>query len=184
MSALSFPGKRLATIVAAGFLLAQTPAAVSGGLLLHRQGGAVPAIALAGRVTDAAALLTPDEQERIGALLQAFEQETGHQPVVVTVPSLGGRSVEAYSLALANSWGIGRKGHDDGVMLLVAPNERRLRIEVGRGLERQLPDRLCEQIIRQHILPRFRQAAYAAGIQSGVEALIANLSRPRQKAGA
>ena len=92
------------------------------------------AVPLAGRVTDTAHILSPQEQATLSGRLAKLEQKTQHQLVVVTVPSLDGRDVANYTRDLANSWGIGRKGYDDGVFLLVAPKERKVQIAVGYGL--------------------------------------------------
>jgi uncharacterized protein len=134
-----------------------------------------PAIALTGRVTDAADLLTVEQEQGIEAKLVRLEQDTGHQFVVVTAPSLGGRDVAAFTMDLANSWGVGRAEHEDGLVLLVAPNERKARIAVGYGLERVLTNAICEQIMQERIIPRFRAGDLPDGINAGVEALIARL---------
>ena len=133
-----------------------------------------PTLVLAGWVTDAANLLTPAEEVTLSKRLAAFEARTGHQLVVVTVPTLNGQNVAKYSLALAIRWGIGRKGYNDGLMLLVAPNERKVRIEVGLGLERALPDALCAKILQDDVLPRFRDGDYPTGINAGVTALMSH----------
>jgi len=133
------------------------------------------AVPLAGRVTDTAHILSPQEQATLSGRLAKLEQKTQHQLVVVTVPSLDGRDVANYTRDLANSWGIGRKGYDDGVVLLVAPKERKVRIAVGYGLEKRLPDGVCQQIIDQKILPSFRKGDLSGGIEAGTDALIARL---------
>lgn len=136
---------------------------------------AAPTLALAGRVTDAADILPPAAEAALTQQLTAFEQRTRHQMVVVTVPSLEGRDVADYTRALANRWGIGRREEDDGVVLLVAPNERKARIEVGRGLETTLTNELCAEIMNARMIPRFSDGDYTGGIDAGVEALIARL---------
>lgn len=133
-------------------------------------------VPLAGRVTDAAKVLTVEQEASLSAKLEELERATGHQMVVATVPTLGGQDVAQFTRNLANSWGIGRKGYDDGVVLLIAPNERKARIAVGYGLEKKLPDALCQQIMAEEIIPRFRQGKLASGIESGVNALVARLS--------
>ena len=95
--------------------------------------------------------------------------------VVVTVDSLKGREIADYTTDLGNAWGIGRAEVDDGVILLVAPNERRVRIAVGYGLENALPDEFCSAVIQDSILPHFRQDDYLAGIAAGTDALIERL---------
>jgi len=137
---------------------------------------AQPAIPLAGRVTDVAHLLSSDTKVRLSAKLENLEASTHHQLVVVTVNSLGGRDIDDFSRDLANAWGIGRKGHNDGVVLLVAPKERKVRITVGRALEATLTPVVCEQIIAAKIIPRFRSGDLAGGIESGADALISRLN--------
>ncbi len=132
--------------------------------------------ALTGRVVDNADLLAQDRKALLTWALTETQRATQHQLVVVTLPSLNGTSIEQMGLALGNGWGIGRKGHDDGVLLLVAPNERKVRIEVGRGLEKTLTDAEAAAIIQQRILPRFRRGAMAAGILSGSAGIIREIS--------
>ncbi len=132
-------------------------------------------LALAGPVTDAANVLTPAQEATISAKLERLERTTHHQMVVVTVPSLGGADIATFTTNLANRWRIGRKSHDDGVVLLVAPNQREVRIAVGYGLEKTLTDAACKQIIDEHMLPSFRKGDLPQGIASGVDALIARL---------
>lgn len=130
-----------------------------------------PAIALAGRVTDKADLLTDAEEDRLTATLAALERDKGHQFVVVTTPSLNGQSIERFTIALARAWGIGRIGYNDGVVLLVAPHERKARIEVGRGLEAKLTDAICRGIMERDIIPRVQEGDMPAGIIAGVDAI-------------
>lgn len=130
---------------------------------------------LAGRVTDVAQVLTGQQKNRLSAKLELIEQTTGHQMIVVTVPTLGGRDIAGFARDLGNTWGIGRKGYDDGVILLVAPRERRIRIAVGYGLEEALPNALCKQIIDKQMLPHFRNDDLAGGIEAGVDALASRL---------
>jgi len=132
-------------------------------------------IPLTGRVTDAAQMLPPGVEAALSAELARFERATHHQLVVVTVPSLGKRDVAAFTRDLANAWGIGRKGYDDGVVLLVAPHERKARIEVGKGLKRVLPDAVCQRMMDAVIVPRFRAGDMAGGIVAGSRALMARL---------
>ena len=139
-----------------------------------------PAISLAGRVTDAAEVLTPNEEHVLSTKLQTLENRTGHQLVVVTVATLNGQEIAKFTTNLGNNWGIGRKGYDDGVILLVAPKERQVRIAVGYGLEKKLTDKLCKQIIERQILPFFRNGDLVGGIQSGVDALISSLLKRRR----
>lgn len=135
-----------------------------------------PAIAIAGRVTDAANILDPAQEAALTAKLDSLERRTQHQMVIVTVPSLGGQDIASHTRNLENSWGIGRKGYDDGVVLLVAPNERQVRIAVGFGLEKVLTREVCQQIIDSLMLPRFRVGDLLGGIEAGTDALIVRLS--------
>lgn len=131
--------------------------------------------ALTGRVVDAANLLTTQARADLDAKLAAHEQQSGNQVVVATVPSLDGESIEEYGVGLGRHWGIGREGEDDGVLLIVAPNEREVRIEVGYGLEGALTDALSSQIIQNEILPRFRAGDMSGGIVAGADAVLATL---------
>lgn len=135
-------------------------------------------LALSGRVTDAADILSPVQEAALTAKLANLERRKGHQFVVVTTPTLGGETVEAYSLRMANRWGIGRKGYNDGVLLLVAPNERKVRIEVGFGLEATLTDPICAEILKQDVLPRFGAGDLPGGIDAGVIAIVQRLDEP------
>ncbi|HEX8527219.1 TPM domain-containing protein [Allosphingosinicella sp.] len=129
------------------------------------------------RVTDQADLLDPAAEARLTRVLADFERRTAHQLVVVTVTSLDGRDVADYTRDLANRSGIGRADQDDGVVLLVAPQERRMRIAVGIGLESVLTNEICREIIESVLVPRFRQVDFAGGIEAGVAALIARLDQ-------
>ena len=135
----------------------------------------LPAVALAGRVTDEAGILTVEQKQSLDAKLAKFELSTHHQMVVVTVASLNGADVTPFTTKLANDWGIGRKGDDDGVVVLVAPKEQQARIAVGYGLEKALPDILCQAIMQAKMIPRFRDGDLYGGIASGVDALIEQL---------
>jgi uncharacterized protein len=131
--------------------------------------------ALTGRVVDRADLLTAAEEARLSGKAEALEREVGPQYVVVTVTSLGGRPIEDYSLDLGRYWGVGHKGRDDGLMLVVAPAERKVRIEVGRGLERRVTDPFAGRVIREQALPRFKENRFGEGIERASDALIARL---------
>ncbi len=131
--------------------------------------------ALTGRVVDAANLLTTQARADLDAKLAAHEKASGNQVVVVTVPSLDGESIEEYGVGLGRHWGIGREGEDDGILLIVALNEREVRIEVGYGLEGTLTDALSSQIIQNEILPRFRAGDMSGGIVAGADAVLAAL---------
>lgn len=135
--------------------------------------------ALTGRVVDQAELLSPAQERRLDAASEAVEREVGPQFVIVTANSLQGRPIEEFGLTLGRQWGIGSAERDDGLILLVAPNERKVRIEVGYGLERRVTDPFAARVLREQVLPRFRDGDYAGGIEAGSDALIARL-RSRQ----
>lgn len=143
---------------------------------------AAPALAevqvpsLSGRVVDQAGVLTSTEESRLTSKLKDFEDKTSIQLVVVTLPSLRGNPIEDWGLELGRTWGIGQKGKDNGALLIVAPNDRELRIEVGYGLEGTLPDATANAIIRNVIVPRFKSGDMAGGISDGVDAIISALS--------
>lgn len=126
---------------------------------------------LEGRVVDGARLLSPAKEQEITAKLEALERDTTDQVVVVTVPSLQGHEIEDYGYQLGRAWGIGREDKDNGVLLLIAPDEKKVRIEVGYGLEPVLTDAMSALIIQNAILPSFRQGYYERGITQGVDAI-------------
>jgi uncharacterized protein len=128
---------------------------------------------LTGRVVDEVGLLSPAAAARITAQLEAQEKATSNQVVVAIVKSLQGYEIEDYGVGLARAWGIGQQGRSNGVVLIVAPNERRVRIEVGYGLEGTLTDAISSDIIRNRITPAFRDGRFEAGIQEGVNGIIA-----------
>jgi uncharacterized protein len=142
---------------------------------------AVPALAqptfpaLSGRVVDQARLLSEAREAEITAKLAALEADTGDQLVVVTIDSLQDLEIEDYGYRLGRAWGIGAEETDSGVLLIVAPNERKVRIEVGYGLEPVLTDALSNQIIQTEILPPFREGGFERGISAGVDAIDAQL---------
>ncbi|MGV3579312.1 TPM domain-containing protein [Brevundimonas sp.] len=138
--------------------------------------------ALSGRVVDEARVLMPATEEAITAKLAALEAETGDQFVVVTLDSLQDYEIEDYGYRLGRHWGIGQSENDSGVLLIVAPNERKVRIEVGYGLEPILTDALSNQIIQNEILPPFREGGYARGIEAGVDAVVAQLKLDPEEA--
>ena len=134
-----------------------------------------PVPPLTGRVVDLAHLLDQGASERITAELASFERQKGIQLVVVTLPDLQGYTIEDWGLALGRGWQLGQKGKDNGAILLVAPKDRALRIEVGYGLEGDLPDATANDIIRRVIIPYFRGGQMAEGIEAGVQAIITDL---------
>jgi uncharacterized protein len=129
-----------------------------------------------GIVTDQADLLTDDEAAAITARIASFEETTGHQIAVVTTASLGGIDIGEYTDNLGNAWGVGRAGINDGMVLLLAPNERQARISVADGLLERLPDSMSEQIMQRYLLPNFKRGRYYEGIDSAIDAIIAGLT--------
>lgn len=127
---------------------------------------------LTGRVVDEAGLLSPRSIERLDGELAAHEQRTGEQVVVAIVKSLQGRPIEDYGYQLGRAWGIGQKGKDNGAILLVAPTERKVRIEVGYGLEGDLTDAVSAAIINRAVVPRFRQGDMEGGVVAGAEQIL------------
>ena len=127
---------------------------------------------LTGRVVDDANLLTYPEKVAVTADLKALEDKSSDQLVVVTLPSLQGYAIEDFGYRLGRRWGIGTEKLDDGVLLIVAPNERKVRIEVGTGLEGTLTDALSRIIIENSILPRFREGDFGGGIKNGVRDIV------------
>ena len=130
---------------------------------------------LTGRVVDTAGILSPQAEAELSAQLAAHEQATTNQVVVVTLKSLDGYDIADYGYQLGRHWGIGQKGKNNGVLLIVAPTERKLRIEVGYGLEGMLTDAVSRDIIERVIKPPFRQQRYDQGIRAGVTAILAAL---------
>lgn len=140
--------------------------------------------ALTGRVVDQAELLDTQTTARLTGMLAAHEQATGEQVVVVTLPDLQGRSIEEVGLQLGREWGIGQKDEDSGALLIVARDDRKIRIEVGYGLEGRLTDAQSSVIINSIIAPAFQQGDFARGITDGTAAIIRVLGGdPLQTAG-
>ncbi|WP_395608755.1 TPM domain-containing protein [Pseudomonas sp. B22129] len=128
--------------------------------------------ALTGRVVDTAQMIDPATRQQLTQQLQALEQTTGDQIVVVTVPGLQGAAIEDFGYQLGRQWGIGQKGKDNGALLIVARDEHRVRIEVGYGLEGVLTDAQSWVIINQVIAPKFKAGNYSQGISDGVAAML------------
>jgi uncharacterized protein len=122
-------------------------------------------------VNDYAGALPATDRERLETLLAERERATGVQMVIAIFPSLEGESLEDYSIRLAQQWRIGQKGLDNGLILLVFLKERKVRVEVGYGLEPTITDLVASQIIRERIAPRFREGKYGAGLEDAVRAV-------------
>ncbi len=131
---------------------------------------AIPA--LTARVTDQADVLSAQQEAELEALLTSFETRKGAQIAVLTVATVAPEEIEQYSIRVVDAWKLGRQGVDDGALLLVAVDDRRVRIEVGRGLEGALTDLVSNRIIDEAIVPAFRAGDYPGGIALGVERMI------------
>ena len=148
--------------------------------LLFALQGAITFPELTGRVVDEAGLLSNTQQEALTAELANLENTTTDQLVIVTLESLQGYDIADYGYQLGRHWGIGQKEKNNGVLLIVAPNERKVRIEVGYGLEGTLTDYKSKMIIDNAIIPFFKKGDYSAGIEAGANAIIALLKDPTQ----
>jgi uncharacterized protein len=132
-------------------------------------------------VLDLANVIDDTDEALLTERLDAFEEANQRQFVVVTVPSLDGYEISDYGYQLGRAWGLGDEENNDGIILLVAPNERKVRIEVGYGLEAVIPDGLAFDVIEQDILPRFREGDMTAGIVGGAERIMQHLELPPEE---
>jgi uncharacterized protein len=130
---------------------------------------------LTGRVVDEANILSQDARDRLTNATKAHEQATTNQVVVLTVTTIGSTSIEEYAVKVFEAWKLGQKGKDNGVLVVVVPQDRKMRIEVGYGLEGTLPDGAAGEIIRTWMTPAFKAGNYDKGIEDGVAAIIARL---------
>ncbi|QUL38228.1 YgcG family protein [Erythrobacter sp. JK5] len=137
---------------------------------------------LTGRVVDNADIISPEIEAQLTAKLEALETQTQRQLVIATVPDLQGYDIADYGYQLGREWALGDAERNDGALLLVAPTERKVRIEVGYGLEGYLTDALSALIIQNQILPRFRNEDMPGGIVAGADAIIAQLQLPPDEA--
>lgn len=140
--------------------------------------------ALSGRVVDGANILSPEAEARLTAQLAALETQSQRQLVVATVPDLQGYDVADYGYRMGRAWEIGDKERNDGVLLLIAPTERKMHIAVGYGLEPVLTDALSAQIIRNEITPKFRDGDFDGGVGAGVDAIARQITLPPEEAAA
>ncbi len=127
---------------------------------------------LTGRVVDNAQLLTPQAEQALDIQLASYEKATTNQVVVLTLPTLNGYAIDDYGYQLGRHWQIGQKGKNNGIILIVAPKERKVRIEVGYGLESIMTDLLANQIIQNVMLPSFKQGQYQKGIVEGTQSIL------------
>lgn len=152
------------------------------GMLLASPLAAQDFPALTGRVVDAADIIPADVEAQLTAKLEALETQSQRQLVVATVPDLQGYDISDYGYRLGREWGVGDAERNDGALLLVAPNERRVRIEIGYGLEGIMTDALSSLIIQNAIVPRFKADDYPGGIVAGTDAIIQQLQLPEEEA--
>jgi uncharacterized protein len=136
----------------------------------------VPIPALQQRVTDLTQTLTSEQQSQLEAKLAAFEQQKGSQVAVLIVASTKPEEIEQYSIRVVDAWKLGREKPDDGVLVLVAKDDRKMRIEVGYGLEGAIPDLIAKRIITEIMAPSFRQGDYYGGINNALEQVIRLIS--------
>jgi uncharacterized protein len=137
----------------------------------------VPVPTLTGRVVDGAGAFSPEESRRLVGALEALEREHGVQMAVLTVPTLGDEPIEAFSLRVVEAWKLGKKGDDRGLLFVFVPSERKMRLEVGYGLEGTIPDAVAKRIVADRVRPYFRDRRYADGALTAVEAVRARLGR-------
>ncbi|MBI2749725.1 MAG: TPM domain-containing protein [Burkholderiales bacterium] len=135
--------------------------------------GVLPVPALSGHVVDQTATLSSTQQQALESKLAGFEASHGSQVVVLVVPTTQPEEIASYANRVGNAWKIGRKGIGDGLLLIVAKNDRKLRIEVAKSLEGAIPDLAAKQIIDSALTPRFKQGDYAGGIDAGVDQILA-----------
>ena len=146
-----------------------------GSLLGAVRAGAADVPFLSGRVVDNAEILKPATRGALSEKLKQHEQKTSNQIAVLTIPTIGDDSIEAYATKVFDSWKLGQKGKDNGVLLVIAPRDRKLRIEVGYGLEGTLTDVAASRIIRNVITPAFKSGDYDKGVSAGVDAIVGQL---------
>jgi len=127
---------------------------------------------LTGRVTDNAEIFSPETRERLTESLKAHEGRTTNQIAILTVPTLNGENIEEFAVAVFEAWKLGQKDKDNGILIVVVPDDRRMRIEVGYGLEGTMTDSMAGRIIQNIMTPRFKNGDYDGGIADGVNAVI------------
>jgi uncharacterized protein len=140
--------------------------------LPHWAAAEVPVPPLTARVTDLTRTLTPDQRAALEAKLATFETRKGSQVAVLVVPTTRPETIEQYSIRVVDQWKLGRQRVDDGVLLIIAKDDRKLRIEVGRGLEGAIPDAIAKRIVSDVIAPRFREGDFYGGITAGTDRIL------------
>ena len=157
---------------AAAFLFAAAAMLFTGASLAATPSDPIPVPKLTARVIDQTGSLTAPEREALEAKLAAFEKAKGSQVAVLLVASIGPETIEEFAGRVTDEWKLGRKGVDDGVLFVVAKQERKLRIHTGRGTQGTLTDALSKRIVTDLVAPRFRTGDFAGGIDTGVDAII------------
>lgn len=142
------------------------------GCLAAEAGTEVGVPPLRGRITDLAGILSAQQSAQLEQRLAHFEQQKGSQIAVLLVPTTQPETIEQYGIRVVEQWRLGRKGVDDGVLVLLAKDDRTVRIEVGRGLEGAIPDAIAKRIVEEIMIPHFRNEDYYGGISAGVERVI------------
>lgn len=132
----------------------------------------LPIPKIEGRVTDQTNTLSSKDREEITKLLRDYEKVTTHQIGVLIIPTLNGESIESYSLRVANSWKLGHKGVDNGVVVTLAMKERKVRIELGRGMEKYISNSKAKSIIVNSMIPAFRKYDYSKGLKDGLQQIM------------
>jgi uncharacterized protein len=128
--------------------------------------------ALQDRVTDLAGVLSANQRSELGGLLARYENETGHQVVILTVPSLNGESIERFSLRMAKRWAVGHKGLDNGIVVVLVPNDRKVRIELGKGFEPYISNQTAAAIVQTRMIPPLRTKNHMRALMDGVNAVM------------
>lgn len=166
----------LASAATATLLALAVPVSAQEGPRQQEQAQGAAPLQLTGRIVDNAAIIPPQSRTAMAAVLEELERDLGVQFVIVSTASLGGIPIDQYALALGNGWGVGHDQRNDGLLLVVAPNERQVRIEVGTGLEQVLPDEFCASVI-DLMLPSFKQGNFAEGMIIGMVTLDTRLRK-------
>jgi uncharacterized protein len=136
------------------------------------QAQTLPVVEIHRRVTDQTGTLSQSAVQSLEDKLQQFEEQTSNQVVILMIPSLGEESLEDYSMQVAEKNKFGKKGRDNGVLIIISKEDRQMRIEVGYGLEGVLPDAICDQIIRNIMIPEFREGNFDVGINASIDAVM------------
>jgi uncharacterized protein len=145
-------------------------AVLSAGASYSLEGQWVPK--LTGRVNDTASVLSKSDRERLSDILRKYQQETHHQIAVLTISTLGDESIETFSLRTLNAWGLGFKGLDNGILVTLAMKERRVRIELGKGMQRFISDEDAKLIIDKEMTPAFSKGNFSNGLELGLKRLM------------